>query len=64
MGTWTTLISNAAPLPKRGVRYSEQDCVIRFWNAGCKRIFIFLQEAIGRSTSSFQTPCEPGNGRA
>jgi PAS domain S-box-containing protein len=33
-----------------GVLYADQDGAIRFWNAGCRRIFGFTaQEAIGQS---------------
>ena len=40
------LIANAPD----GVLYADQDGVIRFWNAGCHRIFGFTaQEAMGQS---------------
>jgi PAS domain S-box-containing protein len=33
-----------------GVLYADQDGIIRFWNAGCHRIFGFTaQEAVGQS---------------
>ena len=40
------LIANASD----GVLYADQDGIIRFWNAGCHRIFGFTeQEAVGQS---------------
>jgi len=33
-----------------GMLYADQDGIIRFWNAGCHRIFGFTaQEAVGQS---------------
>ena len=40
------LIANASD----GMLYADQDGIIRFWNAGCHRIFGFTeQEAVGQS---------------